>query len=164
MDSLNYQNKLVKQLGGSKHRVVYSASGNSIAAARLDNPMTAIEHALYWLPARNESEAQYLVAILNAPVLTEAVSAFQSRGLFGGRHFDTYIWNLPIPTFDAEKDLHDELVQLSVAAEAIVASLDLAGLGFQKARKVVRTELADNGIIAKLDKAVSTLLGLTDVL
>ena len=67
MDNLDYQSKLSKQLSVVKHRVVYTASGNTLAAARLTDPRVVIEHALYWLPTSGEAEAKYLTAVLNAP-------------------------------------------------------------------------------------------------
>ena len=79
MDNLNYQNKLSKQLSAVKHKVVYTASGNTLAAVRITTPRTIIEHALYWLPASGETEARYLTAVLNTPVTTRLVSAYQSE-------------------------------------------------------------------------------------
>jgi hypothetical protein len=159
-ENLNYQNKLSRQLNAPAHRVVYSASGNKLVAVRLNNPAEIIEHALYWLPARNKEEAQYLTAVLNAPVTTEAVSEYQSRGLFGARHFDAYVWRLPIPRFEFENPAHTEIVELAAKAEEVAAGLDLAGTGFQMARKRVRTELDAAGIHSRLDEAVSALLNI----
>ena len=103
--------------------------------------------------------ARYLTAVLNAPVTTETVEAYQSRGLFGARHFDTYVWRLPIPTYDASEGLHAEIAELSRRAEDIAAQLDLTEMGFQKARKVVRTALDEAGIQSELNAAVKELLG-----
>lgn len=158
-EQVNYQGKLKRQLGAPAHRVVYSKSGTKLAAARLSNPQAVIDHKLYWMPARNLDEAQYLTSILNAPVTTETVAEYQSRGLFGARDFDTYVWRLPIPTFDAKDELHEHLVELAQQAEEIAAQVDLEGMGFQKARNVVRTALADRGIQAKLNEAVIELFG-----
>src|SRR5699024_9151390 len=134
LEYLDFHSKLTKQLRAVRHRVVYSASGNAIAAARLEDPAQIIEHALYWLPARSRQEAQYLTAILNAPAITKAVSLYQSRGLHGARHFDTYVWRLPIPTFDESHDLHCHLVGLAQQAEIAAFQVDIDGFGFQKAR------------------------------
>src|SRR5699024_7894093 len=98
LENLDYQSKLTKQLGGGKHRDVYSSSGTALAAAHIDNPNQIIDTTLYWLPVRSREEAQYLVAILNAPATTRAVSHLQSRGLFGARHFPTYEWRVSLPT------------------------------------------------------------------
>jgi len=158
LETLDYQSKLTKQLGAVKHRVVYSASGNAIAAARLDDPAQYIEHKLYWMPARSEQEAQYLTAILNAPATTKAVSLYQSRGLHGARDFDTYVWRLPIPTFDGSHELHCHLVNLAQQAEHAASQVDIEGFGFQKARRLIREHLHDEGITSEIETAVATLL------
>lgn len=158
-EQIDYQGKLTRQLGAPAQRVVYSKAGTKLAAARLNDPQAVIDHKLYWIPARNIDEARYLTAILNAPITTETVAGYQSRGLFGARDFDTYVWRLPIPTFDATNELHEQLVSLAQQAEGAAAQADLGGMGFQKARKVVRTALADQGIQAKLNDSVTQLLG-----
>ncbi|MBC2681283.1 hypothetical protein GSS87_02530 [Corynebacterium sp. 4HC-13] len=76
MERLDYQNTLSKQLNAVKHRVVYSKSGNTLAAARISTPHTIIDHKLYWMPANGISEARFLSAILNAPVTTKMVSIY----------------------------------------------------------------------------------------
>lgn len=162
MDNLDYQRKLSKQLNAVKHRVVYTASGNTIAAARLANPRALTEHALYWLPASGEGEAKYLTAILNAPVTTEMVAVYQSRGLFGGRHIDKNVWRLPIPKFDPADPLHMQLVDLADKAEEVAAGVDAGTYGFQKHRRLVRDALATAGITGPLNAAVKTLLGEDD--
>lgn len=91
-----------------------------------------VEHALYWLPVKSLSEARYLTAILNAPLTTDLVREYQSVGLFGGRHFDTYPWRLAIPAYEAENPVHEELVALSAACEKVAAGVQGKGSGFQK--------------------------------
>lgn len=159
MEQINFQGKLSRQLGATAHRVVYSKAGTKLAAARISSPQSVIDHKLYWMPARNIEEAQYLTAVLNAPVTTETVAEYQSRGLFGARDFDTYVWRLPIPTFNKDDNLHLEIVELAYQAEGVAAGLDLEGLGFQKARKVVRDALAKAGLHSRLNDAVGSLLG-----
>lgn len=158
-EQFNYQSKLTRQLGAPTHRVLYSKSGTALAAVRTTDPRVIVENSLYWMPARNIEEAQYLTAILNAPITTETVAEYQSRGLFGARHFDTYVWRLPIPIFVAKDKLHERLVVLAQQAEDAAAQAELEGMGFQKARSVVRTALADQGIRAKLNEAVTELFG-----
>lgn len=160
-DRLDFQRGLTRALGAPAHRVVYTKSGTKLAAARIGDPRVVIDHALYWMPARNEAEARYLTAVLNAPVTTEIVEEYQSRGLFGARHFDTYVWRLPIPTFDAGEELHLELADCARRGEELAAHLDLEGMGFQKARKVVRTALEEAGIQTQLNTAVGALLRMT---
>ena len=158
MDNLNYQNKLLKQFPMPTYRVVYTKSGTTLAAARLTGTADVIDHVLYWLPARSENEALYLVGILNSPVTLSEVQQYQSRGLFGGRHFDTYVWNLPIPLFDGSNELHIRIAELARDCENLVATLDLDEYQFQKARKIVRNSLVENGLMEKLDSSVKQLL------
>lgn len=158
-ENLNYQNKLSRQLSTTTHRVVYSKSGTKLAAARIHDSRAIIDHKLYWLPAANMDEARYLTAILNAPATTVAVSDFQSRGLFGARDFDSYVWRLPIPQFDKANDIHMRLASLAEEAEAIATEADLDGLGFQAARKVVRLELEKSLVHQKLDEIVEGIFG-----
>jgi hypothetical protein len=160
LENLDYQSKLLKQLGGVKHRVVYSSSGTALAAAHIDDPNQIIDTTLYWLPVRSREEAQYLVAILNAPATTRAVSHLQSRGLFGARHFHTYVWRLPIPTYDPTQEAHCQLVELAQQAEDAAAEVEIDGIGFQRARRLIRDMLEDQGIAAQLDLVVKELMAL----
>ena len=159
MENLDYQRKLSKQLNAVKHRVVYSKSGNSLAAARVTQPSVIIDHKLYWMPASGEDEARYLTSIINAPVTTELVAVYQSRGLFGGRDFDKNVWRLPIPKFDPTDPLHMRLVNLAAEAEEVATEVDAGTYGFQKHRRLVRDALAKAGITEPLNAAVKTLLG-----
>lgn len=162
-ERIDYQRGLRRQLDGTKHRVVYSKSGNSLAAARIDDPALVIDHALYWMPAASVDEARYLTAILNAPATTQAVTVYQSRGLFGARHFDKYVWRLLIPTYDKNADTHVLLANLAATAERESARVEIPqGMGFQAARKRIREALGAAGISAQLDALVTDLLALED--
>ncbi len=123
------------------------------AACRLD-------HKLYWMPVRNIDEARYLTALLNSPSLTEAVSVYQSRGLFGARDFDKYVWRLPIPVYEAANPLHAQLTELAEQAEIIAGDVNLDGVGFQKARQLIRSALDAAGITSAIDSVVVQILGL----
>lgn len=157
-ENLNYQSKLAKQLTGSSLRVVYTKSGTRLAAAIIDQPGLIIDHQLYWMPARSHSEARFLTAILNAPVTTELVQEYQSIGLFGGRHFDTYPWRLAIPTYEAGNTLHTKLVELSLQCEDVAANVKYTGQGFQQMRAAIRRELDIQGLTERLNLAVAELL------
>ncbi|MCT1922739.1 N-6 DNA methylase [Brevibacterium luteolum] len=157
-ERLDYSGGIRTQLNPTKHRVVYSKAGTRLAAARLDDPRQIVDHTLYWIPVTNIDEARYLVAVLNAPVTTEAASVYQSVGLLGARHFDTYVWRLPIPRFDPENPVHQELVEVSAEAETIAAEIDVDGVGFQKGRALVRSALTASGVSRRLDQLVLTFL------
>ncbi len=80
LDRLNYRRGFSHQFPASSQRVVYSASGMHVAAARVTDPTAVIEHKLYWATAVTEDEALYLCAILNSPRVTEP----RVSGLCGG--------------------------------------------------------------------------------
>lgn len=158
-ERLDMMGGLTRQLGGAKHRVLYSKSGNTLAAVRTDDPDHIIDHALYLVPARNEPEAVYLTAVLNTPAVTAAVAQYQSRGLFGARHFDKYVWLLPIPRYDGNAPLHEKIVELGRHAEKVAAAVEIpAGTGFQRARKLIRDALIADGVFGALDAAVAPWL------
>lgn len=159
-DRLNYQNGLVKQLSGGGHRVVYSASGNTLTAARIADTKTIIEHALYWLNVSSEAEARYLVAVLNAPLATEVVSVYQSVGLQGARHFDNYVWRMPIPQYNPNEELHQRLSHLGAESERTANEVMVERTNFKSARNLIRESLRDTGLTSQLDVAVAELLHL----
>jgi SAM-dependent methyltransferase len=159
LEQFDYMHQLSAQFPLPPIRVVYTASGNAIAAAVLQDASAVIEHNLYWAPARTLDEARYLTAALNTPALTEFVRPYQSLGAFGPRHFDKYIWQMPIPEFDSDVVAHRTLVDLAIEAERVAAEVTIpAETGFQAARKLIRTALTVAGLGERLDEAVGTLL------
>jgi len=67
LQRIDYQRTLRNQLPAPEHRVVYTASGTYLAAARVVDRSAVIEHKLYWASCESQEAALYLVAILNAP-------------------------------------------------------------------------------------------------
>ena len=49
---------------------------------------------------------RYLTAILNSDTLTQLVRPLQARGEHNPRHFDKYIFQLPIPLYDPGNPEH----------------------------------------------------------
>jgi hypothetical protein len=62
----------------SRERVVYTASGMHLAAARLTDARAVINNSLYWANVASTKEAHFLCAILNSAKMTELVKPFQS--------------------------------------------------------------------------------------
>ena len=159
IEQLDYLHQLTAQFPVPSERVVYTKAGNSLAAAVVRDRDAVIDHMLYWARAESHAEAQYLTAVLNAPVLNELVRPYQSVGAFGPRHFDKYVWQAPIPTFDAEQPLHKRLVALADEGETVAESVSLPpDIGFQKARRQIREALTEAGIAQTLDEVVAKLL------
>jgi SAM-dependent methyltransferase len=160
VERMDYHAQLSKQLPIQPFRVVYTASGNTLAAAIVRDERAVIEHKLYWAPTPIEAEAHYLVAILNsAPVLTK-VKPLMGVGLYGLWDFDTYLFTAaPFPTYDNDNSQHIELAQLGKRAEKEAATVNVSSATtFQAARKLVRKHLAETGTEGEIVEAVTELL------
>jgi hypothetical protein len=159
IQQLDYMHQLRAQFPISPWRVVYTKAGNTLAACAINDHIGIIDHMLYWAPVASRDEARYLTAILNTPAINELVRPYQSVGAFGPRHFDKYVWRAPIPRFDHNKETHMRLIDLAIRAEEAVKQFELGdGGSFQAARRVIRSELANTGIAAELNTAVSELM------
>ena len=159
LEQLDYIHQLRSQFPIAQWRVAYTASGNTLAAAVIQDHLGIIEHKLYWAPAQTREEADYLAAILNAPTLNELVKPYQSLGAFGPRDFDKYVWRAPIPRFIDSKPTHRRLVDLATEATTAAKQVELEGVSsFKTARQKIRSQLDAAGISAALDAAVGKLL------
>jgi hypothetical protein len=84
----------------------------------------------------------------------------QPRGQGGARHFDNLIWELPIPEFDRNKPLHRNLAAAAIFAEQVAAAVALPeGADFRTSRHEVRAALLADGIAARIDALVASLIG-----
>lgn len=162
MGQLDYQAKMTKQLGKGVHRVVYSASGTRLVAAYVDDPAVIIEHALYWLSVPSAAAGHYLSAVLNSNAVLQLVIKYQAQGLFGARHFDKYVWNLPIPIYKPADELHQKLSDLGKQAMDHAALSSVEGKTFQKARQQIREDLQQLGIYQSVEDAVGELLDIKE--
>ncbi len=158
LDRLDYQRGLQNQLPGSAIRVVYSKGGMYLAAAIIDNPAAVIDHKLYWAAVESLDEARYLVAVLNSGALLRIVQPLQARGEHNPRDFDKYVWQAPIPLYDAANPLHRELVEIAVAAEHLAQAVELPQQSFQALRRRIRNALDASGLTARGDQLVADLL------
>jgi hypothetical protein len=94
-DQIDFQSKLRRQFPTPAHRVVYTKSGQHLAACRIDDPNAVIDHKLYWAPVATVEEGRYLTAILNSQALAVAVAPLQARGQHNPRDFDMHIFAIP---------------------------------------------------------------------
>ena len=114
--------------------------------------------------ASSVQEAQYLTAILNSPALTQALAPMQSRGEHNPRDFDKLVWQLPIPLYDANDPAHWQLAELAAQAETLAAGVDISGHAtFQAQRRLIREELARQGLAGEIDDLVISLLQAAEV-
>ena len=158
--SLDHMRKLTAQFPLSPTRVVYAASGTLPSAVIVTDASSIVEHACYWAPAHSIDEARYLVAILNSDTARARGAAMQPRGQGGARHFDNLIWELPIPEFDRNKPLHRNLAAAAIFAEQVAAAVALPeGADFRTSRHQVRAALLADGIAARIDALVASLIG-----
>lgn len=159
LGQMNYHGKLENQFPMEKQRVLYTASGMHVAAARVENRRAIVEHKLYWATAASKEEAHYLCAILNAAVITQMVRPLMSYGK-DERDIDKHIWKLPIPMFDEENPEHAELAKLGQQAEEAIAKLKLdTDKHFAASRRVIREFLADSDVGKEIERRVTELVG-----
>lgn len=156
---IDFQSKLTKQFPVPEHRVVYTKSGQHLAACRISDQTAVIDHKLYWAPTDTLSEARYLTAVLNSDALVRGVERLQARGQHNPRDFDMHVFAVPFPIFDAESEMHRRLADLAERAEAVAVATDLdSAWQFQKARRATREALAADGVSTAIDLLVEELL------
>ena len=102
----DYYGKLSRQFPIAPLRVVYTKAGSNLAAALVRDETAVIDHTLYWAAVESVEEPDYLCGILNSETLRSGVEQYQARGQWGARHFDKYVFNLPIPRYDGGDALH----------------------------------------------------------
>lgn len=156
-EQFNYQQKLAGQSPGAPLRVVYIKSGMHLAAARLVDPRAIVDHTLYWAAVESEAEAEFLLGILNAAVVTRRVRPLMAYGK-DERHIDKQVWRLPIPRFDPDCAVHGELVAAARAVEAALSG-QADGGRCVAVRRGVRAFLATSAEGRAIERIVEGLLG-----
>ena len=134
---------------------MYTKSGTHLAACAIQELPAVVDQQLYWAAADSMEEARYLCGILNSEALRSGVEQFQAQGQWGARHFDKYVFNLPIPRFDAANPLHGGITQAAKTAEAIATAVEVReNEHFTRARARIRAALAEHGIAVQLERLV----------
>ena len=158
-ERIDYHSELSRQFPTAPIRVLYTKAGTNLAACAIRESVI-IDHMLYWAAVDSVEEAAYLCGILNSEALRSGVEQFQAQGQWGARHFDKYVFNLPIPRFDAGNPLHGELAQAAQTTEAIATAVQVKeDEHFTRARARVRSALAEYGVAAQLERLVGEVLG-----
>ena len=159
LQQCDYYGKLSSQFPIAPIRVVYPASGTNLAAAAVQNEECVIDSSLYRAAVESLEEAHYLCAILNSEALREQVKRYQPQGQWGARHFCKYVFNLPIPRFDAGNALHRRLADEAAAATDVASRVPVKeGEHFTRARRRVRAALAEHGVAERLETLATALL------
>lgn len=156
---INFQRGLEKQFPIRSPRVVYTTSGQYLAACVVDDEAAVVDSSLYWAAAKDMDEARYLTAILNSDTLAAAVGPLQSRGEHNPRHFHLLPVTVPFAHYDANIALHRDLVGIVGRAESVAASVEIdPARRFEVARRQVREALTEDGVANDLTDAVAQLL------
>lgn len=150
--------KLSLQLIAPESKIVYTKSGTLLSAAVVEDPAVIVDHKAYWAPIRSVGEARYLCTIINSRAVLERVIPMQSRGWRDPRDFDKLVWELPIPDFDPDLTLHQELAAAGAEAEDVARTVALPGGDYRRKRRAVRDALAETGLAARMEALVATLL------
>ncbi|RIA47457.1 N-6 DNA methylase [Dichotomicrobium thermohalophilum] len=159
VDRWNYHNELGAQFPVPSLRVAYATSGKIPAAVVLADSSAIVESGVYWAKLESLDEARYITTVLNSETARMRIADFQARGQWGARHFHKVMFNLPIPRFAAQNPLHGDLAAAGAEAEQVAAAIDIPKtVGFQKAREVIRTALAEAGLSQQIDDLVTRLL------
>jgi hypothetical protein len=124
IEQLDYHGKLTAQSPPFLKRLVYTKSGMHLCASLIDHHRAMVDHKLYWATILQHEEGHFLNAILNSAQATQLVRPLMSYGK-DERDIDKHIWRLPIPSFDAENELHAELASLAAEVEQEIRGLEL---------------------------------------
>ena len=157
---INYNNKLSAQLplqsASRIWMVLYPGSGDIMRAARIKAQTMIIDSSIFRRKVASAAEAQYLLALLNAPCLKKAFKKSRTSG----RHFQTNPWRaVPIPAYDPTNPVHIRLAALAAQSERAVTQLGIpAETGQVAASKKIREHLAETGVLPQIDQQVKLIL------
>ena len=148
--NLNYWNKLTKQIDNKSYMVVYNASGSTLKAAVIDNRKNKIivGSENYYYPTDSKSEAYYLTAILNSPILSKNIKLIKSS-----RHIHKRPFSFPIPPFDENNELHRALTKRGLKCESVAQDLFMKNpdINAEKIRTIITHKLkAINEIVTQV--------------
>lgn len=146
--NLNYWNKLKKQVNNKAFLVVYNASGSNLKAAVINNKeqRVIIGSENYYYSTDSENEANFLSALLNAPILSKNIKLVKSS-----RHIHKRPFIFPIPTYDKKNEMHKELAKKGKKYQTIVQDLFLNNpkINSKKVRIIINQNLIKLDSLAK---------------
>ena len=138
--NLNYWNKLKKQANNKAFLVVYNASGSNLKSAVINNKeqRVIIGSENYYYSTDSENEANYLSALLNAPILSKNIKLVKSS-----RHIHKRPFMYPIPIYDKNNKMHKELAKKGKKYQTIVQDLFLNNpkINSKKVRIIINQNL-----------------------
>jgi hypothetical protein len=117
---LNYQRGITEQNLNMPYLVIYNSSAINANATLVTRQEIDLEFIVeskgYAFITDNQSEAHYLLAILNSKIPNELMKDFQSRGLWGARDVHKKILDIYYPKFDEKEETHLRIAELSKTA------------------------------------------------
>ncbi len=157
---INYNATLENQFPISKLKVVYTASGTNVASVLLEDSTGIIDTSLYYTTVNNKNEGIYLEGILNSDFLIEKIRNLQAQGQWGARHISRHLLKPPIPKYNPQDPLHQDIVsqtqEIKIIAQKV--KLDLS-CSFIKTRRQIKQKIKNTGTVWKhLNQNVETLL------
>jgi hypothetical protein len=164
---LNYQHLLTSQRLAGHYTALYNRAGTNLASSVVSEACTedmelsvagfVADTDTYAYQTKNETEAHYLCAFLNADYVNKAIKPFQTRGAWGERDIHRRPFEyVPIPRFDPKDEKHQKLAELSKQCHEKVAKLALTGKSIGSLRNKVRQHLKEE--LADIDKLVKEAL------
>lgn len=163
---LDYVGKLTSQHPTGYHAVVYNRAGTNLASCVISPPLLktglpvkgfATDADTYYYQTKDDMEAHYLCAFLNAPYVDETIKPHQTRGQWGERDIHRRPFEVvSIPKFDPNDERHQKLAKLSKECHQKVTQLTLEGKSIGFLRGKVRKSLTNE--LAEIDKLVRDIL------
>ena len=157
MDNLNRWSKLINSRQTSKIKVVYNNSGSVVNSAVVQGDFL-VTGDLSFFSTNNISEAYYLSAILNSPLLTAQVQIKKSS-----RHIFKIPFDIPIKIFDETNKYHLKLANLAKEAHKLSKSLTFEmlertskNISKIKIQKILKENLAH--ILNQIDETLANEL------
>lgn len=157
LERIDFQKGLSQQFPIVKERILYATSGMHICSARLSNKQAIIDSKLYWATTESPEESYYLCAILNAEITTLETRPFMSYGK-DERDIHKHVWNLNIPKFNSQDQLHLEITKIGQTLEKEIAQLELRNVYFANIRQDIRKYIRNSTQGKELEKLVAELL------
>jgi len=146
MDNLNRWAKLINTRQKSQIKVVYNNSGSVVNSAVVKGDFL-ITGDLSFYSTNNVSEAYYLSAILNSPLMTKQVQIKKSS-----RHIFKIPFEIPIKIYDENNENHRNLAELAEKAHQISETSTL------KLKKIKNRVISKNKLQSILIRDLAPIL------
>ncbi len=108
----------------TRRKVVYNSSGNTLRAIRIPANVVA-NSKLYYILCQSDEEAQYLVGVINAPVMQPAWRQTKTSRM---HYHKSPLKSIPVPLFDSLNPLHIQIAHEIDRLEQLDAIDDFSGL------------------------------------